>query len=108
MDAGDEDEAAADELEASDDEEAMEVDSKTATSDVPMETNTTDGEKDGVSKEAATAKAERPLAPKPVAAASGLPQSREELESLISAIHKTVNDSVLPRLQKCLAAKVQP
>uniref|UniRef100_A0A665TDQ2 UTP20 small subunit processome component n=1 Tax=Echeneis naucrates TaxID=173247 RepID=A0A665TDQ2_ECHNA len=37
--------------------------------------------------------------------ASGLPQSKEELESLISAIHQTVNDSVLPRLHKCLTAK---
>ncbi|XP_044199894.1 small subunit processome component 20 homolog [Thunnus albacares] len=107
MDAGDEEEAAAEESDASDDEEPMEVDSKTSTSDVPMETDTTDREKDGVSKEEATAKAERPPAPKPVVAASGLPQSKEELESLMSAIHQTVNDSVLPRLQRCLTAKVK-
>ncbi|XP_042259713.1 small subunit processome component 20 homolog [Thunnus maccoyii] len=107
MDAGDEEEAAGEESDASDDEEPMEVDSKTSTSDVPMETNTTDREKDGVSKEEATAKAERPPAPKPVVAASGLPQSKEELESLMSAIHQTVNDSVLPRLQRCLTAKVK-
>ncbi|XP_067437955.1 small subunit processome component 20 homolog [Thunnus thynnus] len=105
--AGDEEEAAAEESDASDDEEPMEVDSKTSTSDVPMETDTTDREKDGVSKEEATAKAERPPAPKPVVAASGLPQSKEELESLMSAIHQTVNDSVLPRLQRCLTAKVK-
>ncbi|KAM7366962.1 hypothetical protein PAMP_014893 [Pampus punctatissimus] len=102
--AGEEEEAAADESDVSDEEEAMEVDSTTATSDVPMETDTTDREKDGISKEAATTKAE---APKPVIAASGLPQSKEELESLITAIHQTVNDSVLPRLQKCLVAKVK-
>ncbi|KAM7378035.1 hypothetical protein PAMA_013096 [Pampus argenteus] len=102
--AGDEEEAAADESDVSDDEEAMEVDGTTATSDVPMETDTADREKDGISNKAATIKAE---APKPVIAASGLPQSKEELESLITAIHRTVNDSVLPRLQKCLVAKVK-
>ncbi|XP_071357681.1 small subunit processome component 20 homolog isoform X2 [Trachinotus anak] len=104
VDADDLDEAAADESDASDDEEAMEVDSKTAPSDVPMEMENKDGEMNGVSEEAATAKAK---APKPVAVVSGLPQSKEELESLISTIHQAVNDSVLPRLHKCLTAKVK-
>ncbi|KAG9345665.1 hypothetical protein JZ751_008809 [Albula glossodonta] len=38
---------------------------------------------------------------------NGLPQSREELESLISAIHHTVTESILPKLHKCLTAKVK-
>uniref|UniRef100_A0A4W6DX43 UTP20 small subunit processome component n=1 Tax=Lates calcarifer TaxID=8187 RepID=A0A4W6DX43_LATCA len=81
----------------------MEVDSKTA--DVPMEMNNNEGEKDAVSEEVATTKEKGPVAPKPAPVASGLPQSKEELESLISTIHQTVNDSVLPRLHKCLTAK---
>uniref|UniRef100_A0A8C4I8P8 Small subunit processome component 20 homolog n=1 Tax=Dicentrarchus labrax TaxID=13489 RepID=A0A8C4I8P8_DICLA len=72
----DEEQPAADESDASDDEEAMEVDGNTG-----------------------------PAAPQHTAIASGLPQSTEELESLISAIHKTVNNSVLPRLHKCLTVK---
>ncbi|XP_074554208.1 small subunit processome component 20 homolog [Halichoeres trimaculatus] len=101
-DADDEEQAAAEESDASDEEdEAMEVDSKAAPSDTPMETDTAKEAKDEVSKRAATA------ALKPTAAASGLPQSKEELESLISVIHTTVNNSVLPRLNKCLNAKVK-
>uniref|UniRef100_A0AAX7VDC5 UTP20 small subunit processome component n=1 Tax=Astatotilapia calliptera TaxID=8154 RepID=A0AAX7VDC5_ASTCA len=67
--------AADDESDASDDEEAMEVDGNAA--------------------------------PKLSTAVSGLPQSAEELESLIGLIHQTVNESVLPRLHKCLNAKVK-
>ncbi|XP_075867628.1 small subunit processome component 20 homolog [Nelusetta ayraudi] len=84
----------ADESDASDDDEAMEVAGEAAAaaaSSAPMEV-------DGVSKEV-----KRPAAP----VSSGLPQSREELESLISLIHGTVNNSVLPRLHKCLNAKVK-
>lgn len=107
MDAGDEEEDADEESDASDDEEPMEVDSKAPTADVPMEADTTTKEKDDVPKEVATAEAKKPPVPKPLPVFSGLPQSKEELESLISAIHQTVNASVLPRLQKCLTAKVQ-
>lgn len=107
VDADDEEQLAADELDTSDDEETMEVDSKTAPSDVPMETDTTSGEKDVVSKEAVATGAKGPAAPKSAAISSGLPQSKEELESLISTIHQTVNNSVLPRLHKCLNAKVR-
>ncbi|GAA6228191.1 small subunit processome component 20 homolog isoform X2 [Lates japonicus] len=103
--ADDMDEAAADASDTSDDEEAMEIDSKTA--DVPMEMNNNEGEKDAVLEEVATTKEKGPVAPKPAQVASGLPQSKEELESLISTIHQTVNDSVLPRLHKCLTAKVK-
>lgn len=102
-DADDEDQAAAEGSDVSDDEEeAMEVDSRAAPSDTPMETDTPNEAKDVVSKRATTATA----ALKPTAVASGLPQSKEELENLISIIHTTVNNSVLPRLNKCLNAKV--
>uniref|UniRef100_A0A3P8T435 UTP20 small subunit processome component n=1 Tax=Amphiprion percula TaxID=161767 RepID=A0A3P8T435_AMPPE len=100
-----EDEAPAGELDSSDDEEAMEVDSKAASTDVPMET--ANGETNGSSEEVAATKTKQQAAPKLAAAASGLPQSREELESLIGAIHQSVTDSVLPRLHKCLTAKVR-
>ncbi|XP_069376458.1 small subunit processome component 20 homolog isoform X3 [Paralichthys olivaceus] len=106
VEADDVDEAAADESDASDDEKEMETDSKTAPADVPMEVDN-DEESNVVSKEAASAKAKGPVAPRPVAVSSGLPQSKEELESLIIAIHGTVNDSVLPRLHRCLTAKVK-
>ena len=99
------DEAAANESDTSDDE-AMEIAGKTDSSDVCMETDNNDGEKDGVTEEAATTKTKEPMAPKPDAVASGLPQSIKGLESLIDAIHQTVNDSVLPRLHRCLTAKV--
>lgn len=104
MDA-DEEQPAAEESDASDDEEAMEVDGAAAPSDLSMETDTTVADK--VSEEAAASGVKCPAAPKPTAVSSGLPQSKEELESLIDAIHKTVNNSVLPRLHKCLNAKVQ-
>ncbi|XP_076578925.1 small subunit processome component 20 homolog [Chaetodon auriga] len=100
VDADDEEQPAAEESDASDDEEAMEVDGNSAPSDHPMETDTTKGEK------AAVSGAKGPAA-KPTAVASGLPQSKEELESLITLIHQTVNNSVLPRLHKCLTAKVK-
>ncbi|KAM8739679.1 small subunit processome component 20 homolog [Acanthopagrus schlegelii] len=105
-DADNEEQPAADESDASDDEE-MEIDGKTPSSDVPMEVDTASGEKDVASKAAATSGAKCPAAPKPIAVASGLPQSKDELESLITAIHATVNNSVLPRLNKCLTAKVK-
>ena len=85
----------------------MEVDGKTPSSDVPMEVDPANGEKVVISKAAATSGAKGPAAPKPPAVSSGLPQSKEELESLITAIHATVNNSVLPRLNKCLTAKVK-
>ncbi|XP_026217757.1 small subunit processome component 20 homolog isoform X2 [Anabas testudineus] len=106
VNAEDEDAAAADESDASDDEEPMETDTKTAP-DAPMEVDNHDEEKDGVTLNVATTEAIGTAALKAAAMASGLPQSKEELESLISTIHQTVNDSVLPRLHKCLTAKVK-
>ncbi|XP_041833171.1 small subunit processome component 20 homolog [Melanotaenia boesemani] len=105
--ADDNNEAAADELDSSDEEEVMEVNSKTASTDVPMETDTVEGEKEDISAKVAAAKTQKETAPKLAAVACGLPQSREELESLISMIHQTVSNSVLPRLHKCLNAKVK-
>lgn len=98
------------ESDASDDEEPMEVDGKAAQGDVPMETDS--AVVAGVSKKAASGGAERaaapkPAAPKPNAVYSGLPQSKGELEALIETIYNTVNNSVLPRLHRCLTAKVQ-
>ncbi|KAM4569832.1 small subunit processome component 20 homolog [Odontesthes bonariensis] len=98
VEAEEEDEAAADESDASDDD-AMEIDGRAASAAVSMETDATDA--------AATKTKAQQATPKLAAVASGLPQSREELESLISAIHQTVNNSVLPRLHKCLTAKVK-
>lgn len=83
----------------------MEVDGKAAQPDRPMETDGAVLEK--VSKEAASGRAERAAASKPSAVSSGLPHSKDELEALIKAIHDTVSNSVLPRLHKCLTAKVQ-
>ena len=49
----------------------------------------------------------KPPPPPPVpGCCSGLPQSPEELKALIASIQNTVNNSVLPRLHKCLNAKV--
>ncbi|XP_054655986.1 small subunit processome component 20 homolog [Dunckerocampus dactyliophorus] len=106
MDVEEEEEAAADEAEASDNEEAMDVDSELpqkASSAASMET--TDGEERVISKEAA--KAKNPSTSKPVSVSCGLPQSKEELEVLINGIHESVNGSILPRLHKCLTAKVK-
>uniref|UniRef100_A0A3P9K9E8 UTP20 small subunit processome component n=1 Tax=Oryzias latipes TaxID=8090 RepID=A0A3P9K9E8_ORYLA len=91
----------ADEADGSDEEEAMETDGKTA--DVPMETDATEGEGGGPSEAKAKAEGKGGRRAPP----SGLPHSREELEALVGAIHRTVNDSVLPRLHKCLTAKLQ-
>ncbi|CAL1568682.1 unnamed protein product [Knipowitschia caucasica] len=95
--------------EASEDEEDMETDSKdqpavTGESEkavIAMETDSTDAQQDsGVT----VCEGKPTTIPK---VSTGLPQSREELQTLVTAIHKTVNESVLPRLQKCLTAKVQ-
>lgn len=107
MDADNEDEAAADELDTSDDEEAMEIDDKPASTEVPVETDAaTQAEREDKPEKTASKAPTKPD-PRMTPVATGLPQSREELESLIAAIHQTVNDSVLPRLNKCLTAKVR-
>ncbi|KAJ8381936.1 hypothetical protein SKAU_G00027140 [Synaphobranchus kaupii] len=92
--------------------------------DEAVEMGESDGEEatETVDKESPPAPhtTERPVESKPASAEeagpsggaalkapSGLPQSREELESLIAAIHQTVTGSVLPKLHKCLTAKVK-
>uniref|UniRef100_A0A8C7G581 UTP20 small subunit processome component n=1 Tax=Oncorhynchus kisutch TaxID=8019 RepID=A0A8C7G581_ONCKI len=81
----DEEEVAAVESEESDTEEAMETETDTKTTTIETPTPSTTA----------------PAAP------SGLPQSKAELEALITSIHATVQNAVLPRLHKCLTAKVK-
>ncbi|XP_053097705.1 small subunit processome component 20 homolog [Pangasianodon hypophthalmus] len=103
-------------LEGEAEEEQAEVmDSDESDTEDAMETNDADAlarETDGMDtgegdstkpKEATEAKPKRA----PPVVSSGLPQSKEELEALISSIHHTVTQSILPRLHKCLIAKVK-
>lgn len=85
----------------SDMEDAMETNDADAVAAVTDEMDTGEG-KATKPIEAAEAKPKRAH---PVVS-SGLPQSQEELEALISSIHNTVTQSILPRLHKCLIAKV--
>uniref|UniRef100_A0A8C7G5K8 UTP20 small subunit processome component n=1 Tax=Oncorhynchus kisutch TaxID=8019 RepID=A0A8C7G5K8_ONCKI len=68
---------------------------------VAMETNATEStaEPKAVPVRKPTPSTTAPAAP------SGLPQSKAELEALITSIHATVQNAVLPRLHKCLTAK---
>ncbi|XP_029616907.1 small subunit processome component 20 homolog [Salmo trutta] len=119
---GDEDEVAAVESEESDTEEAMETETDTKATTVEtakvvaMETDVAETA-EGVAME--TNATESTAGPKAVpvkkptpstrapAAPSGLPQNKAELEALITSIHATVQNAVLPRLHKCLTAKVK-
>ncbi|XP_077957697.1 small subunit processome component 20 homolog isoform X1 [Gasterosteus aculeatus] len=92
------------ELGNNEEEEAMQVDGNAAPADVPMDMDTPGGEKQVAPKKDAASEAKVPAT---LAASSGLPQSAGELESLISTIHQTVTNTVLPRLQKCLTAKIK-
>lgn len=80
------------ESDPSDDEEPMETDGAVV---------------DKLSEEAPPSRADPDVASKPSRVPSGLPQGKEDLEALIKAIHNSVSNSVLPRLHKCLTAKVQ-
>ncbi|TKS91003.1 Small subunit processome component 20 -like protein [Collichthys lucidus] len=93
VDADDEEQLEVDELDTSDDEETMET--------PPVK------KRMSYQRKQLPPGAKGPAAPKSAAISSGLPQSKEELETLISTIHQTVNNSVLPRLHKCLNAKVK-
>lgn len=100
--------------EKAEDEQAEVMDSDESDVEDAMETNDADtvatetngmdtGEGDSAKpKETTQAKPKRA----PPVVSSGLPQSKEELEALISSIHHTVTQSILPRLHKCLIAKV--
>ncbi|KAI5094075.1 small subunit processome component 20-like [Silurus meridionalis] len=86
----------------SDMEDAMETNDADAVATEADGMDTGDGDSTKI-KKGTEAKPRR----RPPVVSSGLPQSEEELKSLISSIHKTVTQSVLPRLQKCLTAKVK-
>uniref|UniRef100_H3APA8 UTP20 small subunit processome component n=1 Tax=Latimeria chalumnae TaxID=7897 RepID=H3APA8_LATCH len=43
----------------------------------------------------------------PIKSFSSLPRNQEELENLIQHIHKTLTGKILPKLHKCLTAKVK-
>lgn len=85
----------------SDMEDAMETNDADAVATETVGMDTGEGG-DAKPKEGTEAKPRKVL---PVVS-SGLPQSKEELEALISSIHRTVTQSILPRLHKCLIAKV--
>ncbi|XP_030621601.1 small subunit processome component 20 homolog [Chanos chanos] len=96
--------------EESDGEETMETDEVTKESEAKeavtaatdaMETGTDDAAVKP--KPAAKVDGRKP----PPVVSSGLPQSREDLETLLTSIHHTVTTTILPRLHKCLTAKVK-
>lgn len=87
----------------SDMEDGMETNDAVATETDGMDTG--DGVGDGDSTKPKESTEAKPKKGPPVVS-SGLPQSKEELEALISSIHHTVTQSILPRLHKCLIAKV--
>ncbi|XP_077399499.1 small subunit processome component 20 homolog [Vanacampus margaritifer] len=95
-----EDEAAAEQSEASNAEEAMEIDGE-------LPPKAAADERQVSSVKTTTAKVKKPAAPKNMAVSCGLPQSKQELELLIRNIQESVTSSVLPRLHKCLNAKVK-
>ncbi len=82
----------------SDAEDAMETDEAGA-----AVSTATDAETEGPAK---PKDEERKMKKVPPVVSSGLPQSERDLEALISSIHHTVTQSVLPKLHKCLTAKV--
>ncbi|XP_030197933.1 small subunit processome component 20 homolog isoform X1 [Gadus morhua] len=92
-----------------DEEVAMETDGKAEASDVAMETD--EGDDDDSDEEAdeavAAAKPKKKKEARADPVASGLPKNKAELESLIRNIHKSVQTNILPRLHKCLTAKVK-
>ncbi|XP_060759153.1 small subunit processome component 20 homolog [Neoarius graeffei] len=95
-----EEQAEAMDSDESDTDDVMETKDAIATETVEMDTGEVDSAKP---KGGIKAKPRRG----PPVASSGLPQSQEELEALISSIHHTVTQSILPRLHKCLVAKVK-
>ncbi|XP_072529293.1 small subunit processome component 20 homolog [Salminus brasiliensis] len=101
--AEEEEQAEAMDSDESDAEDAMETtgaDAEAAEETEAMDTDAHDSAKPKGGKESQAKKA-------PPVASSGLPQSKEELEALLSSIHRTVTQSVLPKLHKCLTAKVK-
>ncbi|XP_023672630.2 small subunit processome component 20 homolog isoform X2 [Paramormyrops kingsleyae] len=100
---GEEDEELAMDTGESDIEEAVEAD---VPETVAMETETakTDcGSTKLTSKPPTSAMTAQPVKTVP----TGLPQSREELEVLITSIHHTVTEKIMPKLHKCLTARLK-
>lgn len=83
----------------SDAEDAMETEEAGA-----AVSTATDAETEGAAKPKKAKENQMKKAPPVVS--SGLPQSQQDLEALISSIHHTVTQTVLPKLHKCLTAKV--
>ncbi|MBN3303699.1 UTP20 protein, partial [Amia calva] len=86
-------------------DEAME--SGDSDAEEPMETVADRVEKTDTPTEEIVPPVEGALVETPKKGCTGLPRTKEELETLIQSIHNTVTISVLPKLQKCLTARVQ-
>lgn len=89
-------------MDESDAEDAMETDEAGAAVSTATDAETKCPAKPKESKESK----ESQMKKVPPVVSSGLPQSERDLEALISSIHHTVTQSVLPKLHKCLTAKV--
>ncbi|XP_062862543.1 small subunit processome component 20 homolog [Trichomycterus rosablanca] len=103
--------------EVKDEVQAEAMDSDESDAEEAMETGDARADVDATESEAMDTGSSESAKPKegpqvqvmkaPPVVSSGLPQSKEELEALITSIHQTVTKSVLPRLHKCLTAKVK-
>lgn len=81
----------------SDVEEVMEI--VTEDAEKPDEGTASQGAKETNEEAVSAEKVKKPF--------SARPKTKEELEALIHQIHKTLTGSVLPKLQKCLTAKIK-
>lgn len=96
-----------------DEAEAEEADSEDSDGEDAEEPDTTEGDAVAMETEDSANKAEgkqNEVGPKRKATptvCTGLPRSIQDLEALIGTVHHTVIKSILPRLHKCLTAKVQ-
>ncbi|KAK6482713.1 small subunit processome component 20-like protein [Huso huso] len=97
MDVDREDENEAMESGDSDVEEVMEI--VTEDAEKPDEGTASQGAKETNEEAVSAEKVKKPF--------SARPKTKDELEALIHQIHKTLTGSVLPKLQKCLTAKIK-
>ncbi|RXM33406.1 Small subunit processome component 20-like [Acipenser ruthenus] len=81
----------------SDVEEVMEI--VTEDAEKPDEGTASQGAKETNEEAVSAEKVKKPF--------SARPKTKDELEALIHQIHKTLTGSVLPKLQKCLTAKIK-
>ncbi|KAA0720706.1 Small subunit processome component 20 -like protein [Triplophysa tibetana] len=91
------------EMDESGDEDAMETNDAGAAASTTTDAMDTETQVSVQAKEAKESQAKKA----PPVGSSGLPQSYQDLEALISSIHQTVTQSILPRLHKCLIARVK-